>query len=87
MNGAGVRLTFNFRIDFSVGRSAGNFILGFSLHLVAFSCVKTRLLWSDPVCWDCGVVFDSLLQLIVRHGSMFNLVNPLTSAGPLSYIT
>ena len=35
MNGAGVKiLTFNFRTDFSVGRSGGNFILGFSLRLV-----------------------------------------------------
>lgn len=59
MNGAGVRLTFNFRIDFYVGRSGGNFILGFRLYVV---CVKTRLLWSDPSAGGCFVVFDSSLS-------------------------
>lgn len=60
MNGVGVRLIFNFWIDFFVGCFVGNFIFGFSLYLVVFSCVKICLLWLDFVCWDCGVVFDLL---------------------------
>lgn len=62
MKGAGVRLTFNFRIDFYVGRSGGNFILGFSLRVVIFKCVKTRLLWSDPSAGGSFPVFDSSLS-------------------------
>ena len=42
-------------------------MLGFTLQLVTFICVKTRLSWSDPVCWDRGVVFDSLLLFIVTR--------------------
>lgn len=62
MNGTGVRLTFNFRIDFYVGRSGGNFILGFSLRVIIFKCVKTRLLWSDQSSGGCFVVFDSSMS-------------------------
>lgn len=62
MNGTGVRLTFNFRIDFYVGRSGGNFILGFSLRVIIFKCVKTGLLWSDPSAGGCFVVFDSSMS-------------------------
>lgn len=72
MNGAGVRLTFNFRTNFNVGRSGGNFILGFRLRLVTLNlsnlaCYgEIRLLGL----WFC---FE-----FVRHGSMFNLVHKWT---------